>query len=341
MNIYGKNAGGLSVRDDLTIVVPAFQCAPYLSAAIESALHSHPAQVLVTTDGGGLEVARVAARYQRDYPDRVRVLQSRRRRGVALNLNHAVTFVTTPFFAKLDGDDVLFPGHLEAALQLFENRPSLAIVAGRERRIATDDHLAFHSERIPAYEPDPSPKVLSGTEAFRFIVTWDPNPCSSGCIYRTDAFLQAGGFDPSIPWGEDWEIWLRFARQGEVAFCDAPSALYRIHPQSTTSRQSADPRLCFGYDAVFRRAAFLCLDPELAPLLRRSFARVASMYLRAAVCQTATLRPSALACWQGAARALANAFFLPGDLPDRSPASLRGPARASVGIGHGGSAGNS
>ncbi len=341
MNIYGEKAEGLSVRDDLTIIVPAFQCAPYLPAAIESALHSRPAQVLVTTDGCGLEVPRIAERYQRRYPDRVRVLHYRRRRGAAININHAVAYVTTPYFAKLDGDDVLVPGHLQAALQLFEDRPSLSIVAGRERRVSMNDHLAFNAERIQAYQQDPSPKVLSGTEAFRFIVTWDPNPCSSGCIYRTDAFLQVGGFDPSIPWGEDWEIWLRLARHGEVAFCDATSALYRIHPHSTTSRETACHRLCFGYDAVFRRAASLCRDPEIAPLLRRSFARVAMMYLRAALWQTATLRPTALACWQGVARAVANAVVLPGDAPDSSPADLLRPARASVGVGRGVSAGNS
>ena len=223
------------------------------------------ALVLVTTDGCGLEVPRVAERYERAHPGRVRVLYNRRRRGVARNVNEAVERVSTPFFAKLDGDDVLLPGHLEAAFQVIADRPSLAIVAGHARRIEAEEHLAFDLLHAP-YLPDPAPTVLSGTAAFRFIVAWTPSPSSSGCIYRTAAFRQVGGFDSEIPWGEDWEIWMRFAQHWEVGYCDAASALYRIHPQSTTSLQAGANRLFSGTNAVFRRASQLCpRDPKSFP----------------------------------------------------------------------------
>ncbi len=340
MIINGKNAlsdpsdGMPRVERDLTIVIPAFRCARFLPAAIESALHSGPAQVLVAMDGGGLDEPRVAERYQRDDPGRVRVLYHRRRRGVARNLNHAVEYVTTPYFAKLDGDDVLIPGHLQAALRLFAGRTSLGIVAGHDRRIAPDDHLTFVPGAFVNYLPDPAPKVLSGTEAFRFIVTWTPNPCSSGCIYRTEAFRQAGGFDPSMHWGEDWEIWLRLAQHWDVGYCDAPSALYRIHPQSTSSNQARQSRLCFGYDTVYRRAASLCRDPEIVAMLRRSFVRVAGMYAKAALRRSAHLQVDGLLCAQRAVRALASAAAPPrGEpgLPAPQPARIQASVEAGRG----------
>jgi glycosyltransferase involved in cell wall biosynthesis len=332
MSINGKNGQPASARiaRDLTIVIPAYRCAKYLPAAIESALDSNPAEVLVSTDGGGLEEPRVAGWYAAKYPGRVRLLAHRRRNGAAKNVNLAAQQVRTPYFAKLDGDDVLMPRHLETALQLFAEHPSLSIVAGRDRRIAAGDFLAFDRASMFAYEPDASPTVLSHTAAFRFIVTWAPNPCSSGCIYRTEAFRQVGGFDPRIPWGEDWEIWLRLAQRWEVGYCDAVSALYRIHPQSSTATQSRQHRLCFGYDAVYRRAAMLCPDPALAPLLRRSLRRVAGMYAAAAARQTLRLRPDGLVCAQRAVRALARSISLP---PPEAPSPFveRGRARASAG----------
>jgi glycosyltransferase involved in cell wall biosynthesis len=309
------DTGAFEFERDLTIVIPAFQCAPFLPAAIESALHSRPAQVLITTDGCGLEVPRIAERYERAHPGRVRVLYHRRRRGVARNVNQAVEHVRTPFFAKLDGDDVLLPGHLEAAFPVIADRPSLALVAGHAKRIEAGDHLAFDAGSSGSYTPDPAPMVMSGTAAFRFIVTWTPSPCSSGCIYRTSAFRQVGGFDPGIPWGEDWEIWLRFAKHWEVAYCNAASALYRIHTQSTTSVQTGANRLCFGYDAVFRRAAALCQDAEVTPLLRRAFLRVAGLYAKAALRQSVRLRPNALICGVRAIRALSGAIVLPSETP--------------------------
>jgi glycosyltransferase involved in cell wall biosynthesis len=269
-----------TVFNELTLVIPTYRCERFLPAALDSALHSPAAHILITDDGSGPDLLRVADAYERSHPGRVRVLRSRVRRGTSSNVNEAVREVTTRYFAKLDADDVLLPGWLEFALPLLDARPTLALIAGHDRRIAADEALEFDPTPLTAgFRP---PQVMSGVDAFRFILAWNPNPCSSGAIYRTSAFLEIGGYDPAIGWGEDWEIWLRFAQQWEVAYCDCPSALYRIHSESTTAREMRRNRLCCGYDAVFRRAAAVCKDPAMAPVLRRGFLRVARLYAGAA-----------------------------------------------------------
>src|SRR5262249_40929898 len=151
-----------------------------------------------------------ALRLQDAHPDRVRVISSRATRGTATNLNEAVREVNTPFFAKLDGDDVLLPGFFESAFPIIASRPQAALVAGHEIRIAADEVMEFVPDLLPNARPINKLKVMAGREAYRFILQWNPNPCSSGAIYRTEAFREIGGFDAKISWGEDWEIWLRF-----------------------------------------------------------------------------------------------------------------------------------
>src|SRR5215831_13057727 len=111
---------------DLTVVIPAYACARYLTAAIESALRTPAASILIAEDASGPDVMEVADRYATKHPDRVRVLRSVRNRGTAANLNEAVAQVRTPYFAKLDGDDVLIPAHLEAAFPVMIAHPRLA-----------------------------------------------------------------------------------------------------------------------------------------------------------------------------------------------------------------------
>jgi glycosyltransferase involved in cell wall biosynthesis len=296
---------------DLTVIIPAFGCAPYLPAAVHSVLHNPVAAILIADDGSGLEVPRIAAQLESAHPTRIRLLRSRRRRGVAKNVNDAVDHVKTPYFAKLDGDDVLIPGHLAAAFRIIADRPGLAIIAGHEKRIEAGESLVFRPEAFPEPQQDAATTILSGTDAFRFILNWRPNPCSSGAIYRTDAFREIGGFDPSIKWGEDWEIWFRFAQRYEVAYRDAPSALYRIHDQSATAWHARNNRVCCGYDAVYRSAAAICRDPEIAAMLRRAFLRVAGLYGKAAVKQTLQLRNGGLECAWRALRALISSVRLP------------------------------
>jgi len=153
---------------------------------------------------------------------------------------------------------------------------------------------------------------MAGGEAYRFIVRWNPNPTSSGAIYRTDAFREVGGFDPKLHWGEDWEIWLRFARSWQVGYTDTPSALYRIHRESTTAATVRQNRICFGYDAVYRRAADLCQYPEIYPLIRRKLLYASKLFLAAGVRQLRVSPRQSLAYWRQAGRAFTTAVTAPG-----------------------------
>lgn len=263
---------------EVTIVIPAFRNLPFLPAAIESALDAPAASVLIADDASGPEEQRVFARFQEKHGARLRVGRSDTQRGIQTNLNEAIRRVRTPFFVRLDCDDVLYPGHLENAFRLMAERPSLALVAGREHRISAEDCLDFKRFGIPEYRPDPNPRILFGQEAFRFAIAWNPNPCSSGTMYRKAAFDDAGGFNPNVVWGEDWEIWFRFAQRWDMAHVDAPAALYRIHDGATTSLYVREERICYGYDWMYRRAVKLCSYPELRPQLRRALLRTARLY---------------------------------------------------------------
>jgi hypothetical protein len=218
--------------------------------------------------------------------------------------------VETPFFAKLDGDDVVLPGFIESVFPHIAARPNLAVIAGHEMRICADEVMKYEPALLPRARAINKLRVMSNAEAYRFILQWNPNPCSSGVIYRTEAFREIGGYDRQISWGEDWEIWLRFAKRWEVAYTGTPSALYRIHQQSATASGTSSNRLCFGYDAVYRRAAEVCHDPEVLPLIRRAFFGVAKHYLGAASREARRSRKESFARCRLALRALSTAMAL-------------------------------
>jgi glycosyltransferase involved in cell wall biosynthesis len=295
---------------DLTVVVPAYRCAAYLPVAVESVLHGPAAEVLIASDGADAATLGAARRLVAENRGRVRVLHSETTRGTAANVNEAAARVETPFFAKLDGDDVLLPGFLESTLPLIASRPNVAVIAGHEMRITADEVMHFEPKLLPRAKTVTNLRVLSNADAYRFILQWNPNPCASGVIYRTEAFREVGGYDRQISWGEDWEIWLRFAKRWEVAFTGTPSALYRIHQQSATASGTNNNRLCFGYDAVYRRAAEVCDDPEVVPLIRRAFFNVAKHYFGAASREARRSRKESLSRCRLALRALSTAMAL-------------------------------
>ncbi len=103
------------------------------------------------------------------------------------------------FVQFLDGDCVLVDGWLERALGVFEERPDVALVTGRRREEA----------------PEASPyKKLADLE-------WDMpvgevEVTHGDFMVRTEAFRQAGGFDPLVLVSEDCELCIRLRKESHT-----------------------------------------------------------------------------------------------------------------------------
>lgn len=52
-----------------------------------------------------------------------------------------------------------------------------------------------------------------------------------GSMHRRDRFLEVGGFDPTLPILEDWDLWLKLMQSGSCII-DVHEAIYRNHIRS-------------------------------------------------------------------------------------------------------------
>jgi GT2 family glycosyltransferase len=83
-------------------------------------------------------------------------------------------------------------------------------------------------------------------------------------LIRRSAFDQVGGFDPSVPGYEDWDLQLGILERGfEAAFVPSVTLEYRKHERSALS---ADRRLHRRIFAALKRkhTALYARAPELA-----------------------------------------------------------------------------
>ena len=73
-----------------------------------------------------------------------------------------------------------------------------------------------------------------------------------------------GGFDEHMRWGEDWEIWLRFARNWEVGYLDAPSSLDPASIRNSATVIACQNRLRRHHAATEARPRFAII-PKCSP----------------------------------------------------------------------------
>jgi glycosyltransferase involved in cell wall biosynthesis len=219
-------AGGPAV----SVIMPAYQCAPYIGEALESVFaqtFDEDYEVIVVNDGSPdtEELERVLDRY------RGRVVYLRQEnRGVSAARNAAIRAARAPLLGMLDADDVWEPDYLAAQVAAMRADPSLGAVY--------PNTLIFGD--VPQagrtfMDVNPS----EGEVTFEALVT---QRCTVGnsVMARRAAVVEAGYFDEAISRSEDFDLWLRILSKGwRIAYNRRVLSRYRRHAGGL----SADPVL--------------------------------------------------------------------------------------------------
>jgi len=217
----------------VSVVVPARDAERFLSEALESAL-AQPVEleVLVCDDGSRDRTARIAASFAaRDA--RVRLVRRGRGSGVVAARNALVSAARGRYVAFLDADDVLLPGALAAQVAVLERRADVALVH------AAAEIIEEGGRELPAWRrPFSSDVVEDGLAAFGELVLCN-EMFTSTVVVRRSALRAAGPFVSVGPSSSDWDMWLRVALHGAVAYRAAPVARYRQHAGSISRAATA------------------------------------------------------------------------------------------------------
>ncbi|MCL2551927.1 MAG: glycosyltransferase [Actinomycetia bacterium] len=208
------------MKDDLapvSVVIAAYNAEKTLGAALASALGQsvRPAQVIVVDDGSQDGTASVAA----SFPEVLLLKQDNQ--GPSAARNTGIAGVSQPWVAFLDADDVWLPDKLTRQLTASARHPSAVLVAGDWVR-TLDEGAAVEEAARPAV---PSETLMG----YRDVLVLNRFQTST-VLVRTEVLRACGGFVPALDGAEDWDMWLRCAKQGEIVKLDVPLVVYRDEP---------------------------------------------------------------------------------------------------------------
>jgi glycosyltransferase involved in cell wall biosynthesis len=177
-------------------------------------------------------------------------------------LSAMVEMSSTPFCARMDGDDICELNRLEKQILFLESNPDVVAVGSQVRRLSSDGILGdIHFELPQTHEAI----IL---RLIRLWSMWHPS-----VIFRREAVIKAGNYSDKKP-VEDYGLWMRLASIGRLA--NLPEALlqYRIHEKSVTYNFIADGNIQdLNFECVTKHGNLLygCNKSELSPLIKRQF----------------------------------------------------------------------
>jgi glycosyltransferase involved in cell wall biosynthesis len=241
--------------------MPAYNAAPFVEAAIDSALRQtfSDLEVLVVDDGSTDDTAAIVEKIAARDP-RVRFMRQPNS-GVSVARNAALQVARGEFFSLLDSDDLYAPEFLAEQLAIFAARPEVDIVTANGWYLGgpNDGQLARPS---PDPRPDPDLASIIGDETAVYIMS----------VVRRRVYTTIGSFDQSICGNEDYDFWLRAAVAGfTFARNDRPLTRYRIRSDSLSA---SDVRMLSGILNVYRKLRpMIAGRPHETSLLERQIAR--------------------------------------------------------------------
>ena len=165
-------------------------------------------EVLVVDDGSddrGVEL--ILGRYKES--DRIKLL-AQEHRGSGAAMNYGASRARGEYICRLDSDDLLFPQALEVVNAYIEKFPNVdyfyssrCTIDEEDRLIETFNSVTFDRKRL-----------LRRNIANHFI------------CWRKQSFLEVGGFDETIRYGEDCDLALRMAEK--FRFQNIEEVLYKV-----------------------------------------------------------------------------------------------------------------
>lgn len=223
-----------------SVVIAAYDAADTIADAVESVLAQtvHAVEIVVCDDGSRDDLVAALEPFRESI---TLVVQEHAGEGAAKN-NGAFHARRGDFVVFLDADDAFFLERLEALGELAAARPDLDI-------LTTDALLEIDGEVVRrCYEADWTFEVDDQRGAIL-----ERNFVFGHAAVRRTRFMESGGFEPSIRYGTDWDLWCRLVLEGSrIGLVDEPLAHYRLR---RTSLSADRPALLEGRCRVLERAA--------------------------------------------------------------------------------------
>jgi len=208
---------------DVSVIVPTRNRSRLLTATLGSLLRQRGVdlEVIVVDEASTDDTPAILAAAAGGDP-RVRIIRHDTPLGVSAARNRGAAEASGEWVGFLDDDDLWAPDKLVRQLHASKTAGCDWAYAGSVS--ITDSCRIVHGE-----PPRPPEEIVSAVRRYNAI----PGGGSNVVVRRT-TFQRAGPFDTRLRNTEDWEMWIRLAKEGPPAWVCHPLMAYRVHPSNSS-----------------------------------------------------------------------------------------------------------
>ena len=209
-----------NLAGSVAVIIPCYEAGDLLKEALASALaQTIDVEVIICDDGStGAETRIVLDKVAAAGDPRVTILRLDRNRGVSAARNHAVASTQNEYILFLDADDKMDPRYAQEAVAILADQPEVLIVSSPLQCFGVCDRL-----------------IRYGGAPRGVVDVLFENKIPGSSVIRREDWSRVGGFDESVRWAEDYDLWVRILAGGGTAIeLPKPRYFYRQHASQVT-----------------------------------------------------------------------------------------------------------
>jgi glycosyltransferase involved in cell wall biosynthesis len=211
----------------VSVLIPSYNYAQYLPAAIESVLRqTYRNFELVIVDNASTDDSLAIARSYAEQDERIRVHANEQNIGLLGNFRRAWELSQGDYVITLCADDALLPDHLGRAISYYETHPNVDLFH-TSYLLMGDDGVVARSGDPPGYH---GARSYAGRDEYQQLLQHENFVCLPTVLFKRKLVERLGYFDPRIKIAADYDLVIRYAKHGvRFGFVDVPSVVYRFH----------------------------------------------------------------------------------------------------------------
>lgn len=208
----------------ISVIIPAYNSEKTILETIQSvqAQTFSDWEIIIIDDGSTDKTIGVVNTIQ---DSRIQVF-SYPNAGVAAARNQGLAHATGNYIAFLDADDLWAPEKLELQLQALQESPQAGLAYS----------WIYYMDAAGVKLCEPDKKILAQGNVYSELLIENFIVNASNPLIKREVIEAVGLFDSELKSAEDWEYWLRIAKNWDFAVIPKPQVYYRQTSGSLSSK---------------------------------------------------------------------------------------------------------
>lgn len=205
----------------VSVIIPVYNVEKYIGETIESVINQTYRNIeIITVNDGSTDGSLSILQEYAGKDSRIHIVDQKNK-GLSGARNSGLAAATGEYLCIFDADDIMLPEKIATQVAYLEEYSDIDFVYSNIIHFI-DGEKTERVLSIPKISKNPYKELLCGN----FI-----NPNS--ILMRKEVYERYGGFDESLRSAEDWDYWLKLAKNG-VAFGHQDAFLTRYRVRNTS-----------------------------------------------------------------------------------------------------------